>query len=413
MLRRDAAAAAMWAIIIVPGAFGFWIVAGDMVGVPAADQRTFVVSALLAMAVMTLFQVVAGCRMPVFEGPASTYLSALAIVATAAGGVSLASITGGLLVGGAVVLTIGVLQIHRPLERWFTSFIGAVFLIIVCLMVLPDGFDRAIGRSDDAPLGTHEAWLTSAIVMLLAGLGRRIPAFRPFSLFAAMVLGGATYFALAGFPDVDFDWSVTAPPVMPWGAPEFEASVIVPFVVAALLVALNAIASVRVSAMSRGEEPDPVDSRRALVVHGVTQMGGASFGNVLGNVPRLDSVAIVEMVDNPRRSALALAAVSVILLACWGPFVTVVALVPVPLSAALLVMILGLLVISGMREVLTRGRRGVVLVLVCAVAPTLVWLVVRNDLSEQAQLVANPLLLGIVAAIVLEQRYARPSVQNF
>jgi xanthine/uracil permease len=142
-------------------------------------------------------------------------------------------------------------------------------------------------------------------------------------------------------------------------------------------------------------------------------MGGASFGNVLGNVPRLDSVAIVEMVDNPRRSALALAAGAVILLACWGPFVTVVALVPVPLSAALLVMILGLLVISGMREVLARGRRGIVLVLVCAVAPTVAWLVVRDDLSEEAQLVANPLLLGIVAAIVLEQRFVRSSVQNF
>jgi hypothetical protein len=41
------------------------------------------------------------------------------------------------------------------------------------------------------------------------------------------------------------------------------------------------------------------------------------------------------------------------------------------------------------------------------VAPTVIWLVVGESLSETAQLIANPLLVGVVLAVVLERLVPR------
>lgn len=394
--------ALLWVVVVVPGAFGFWLVAGDMAGVPATDQRTLVVASMLALGAATLVQVVQGYRMPIFEGPASTYLAAVAVVAVSATP-GPAAVSGGLLVAGALVLVLGVLRTDRLLERAFTPVVATVFLLIVSLMVLPATLQRAVGASEGPVLGTWTAWTTLAVV-LAVGLGARAwPVLRPYSLLGALGLGTACFFLLDGLPAVSLEGGLVLPSLLPWGAPQVTVAVAAPFVVAGVLASFNTIASVRVMAVSTGV-PAPVSSaRRGLLAHGLTQMGGACVGNVLGNVPRLDSAAVVEMLDDRRRRTLAVAAVLTVSLAFWSPFVGLVSALPVAVSAAVLALLLGILVISGLRTVAALPARTRWLVVAPAVAPTIAWVPIAGSLGETAQLFANPLLWGVIAAIVLER----------
>lgn len=405
-----ARSALLWVVVVVPGAFGFWLVAGDMAGVTAGDQRALAVASMLALGFATLVQVLQGYRMPIFEGPASTYLAAVAVVAVSATP-GPAAMTGGLLVAGGFVLILGVLRVDRLLERLFTPVVATVFLLTVSLMVLPATLDRAVGASGGPALGTVAAWSTFLVVVAV-GVGTRAwPRLRPYSLLGALVLGTVCFFVIDGLPSVRLDPGLSLPSLFPWGAPELTAAVVAPFLVAGLLASFNTVASVRVMEASAGAAPaPPAAARRGLVAHGVAQVGGACVGNVLGNVPRLDSTAIVDMLDDRRRRVLALAAVSTIMLAFWNPFVGLVSALPVAVSAAVLALLLGMLVVTGLRTVATLPARTRWLVVTPAVAPTLLWIAVADSLGETAQLLANPLLWGVVAAIVLERLTDRTEV---
>jgi xanthine/uracil permease len=394
--------ALLWIVVVVPGAFGFWLVAGDLAGIPAADQRVLVAGSMLALGAATLMQVLQGCRMPVFEGPASTYLAAVAVVAVSATP-GPAGVTGGLLVTGLFVLLLGVLRVDRLLERLFTPVVATVFLLIVSVMVLPATFERAIGSSDAARFGTTAGWATLAVV-LGAGLGgRAFRPVRPYSLLAALLAGTGCFFALNGPPDIVLSGGFVVPALFPWGAPDITLAIVGTFAVAGLLAAFNTVASVRVMAAATGVPAAASSTRRGLLVNGVAQMGGACVGSVLGNVPRLDSTAVVEMLDDRRRRGLAVAAAAILALACWSPFLGLVAALPIEVSASVLGLLLGMLVAAGLRTAAGFPVRTRWLVVAPAILPTLFWIPLAGSLGETAQLLANPLLWGVSAAIALER----------
>lgn len=403
MLRGDFVAAGLWVVLLVPPSIGFWVVAGDLAGVGPSDQRRLILASLLALGVATLAQSLAGYRLPVFEGPASTYFAAIAVLAVSSTGARPEIITGGLLVAGAFVFVLGALGADRLLGRLFTPPVVSAFLIIVVLAVVPATLERAIGRVEGSPWGTPEAWASAAVV-LAAGLGvRRIGALRSYALLAALVLGTLTYWALAGVPGLTIGTGLAAPELFPWGPPVLSGAALVPFVTAAILSSFNTIASARVMGEAVGQPPGPRGERGGLLVHGAAQATTTCFGNLLGNVPRLDSVGAVRMIGSERREPLVLAAIAIVALAFVGPAVDVLALLPVAVSAALLALVLGLLTAEGLAQVARLHWTRRWLVFAPAVAPTAVWLVVADSLSPLTQVLANPLLVGVVLAVVLDR----------
>jgi xanthine/uracil permease len=400
---RDLAAAALWIVVVVPSSFGFWLVAGDLAGVPASEQRTLVLASLLGLGIATLLQVLLGYRLPVFEGPASTYLAAVAVLNVSAAGARPEAVTGGLLTAGVLVFALGLLGADRPLKRIFTPPVLVAFLVIVVITVVPATVTRAIGRSGDHPWGIAAAWLSTAVVVTVAVGGRAVRWFRSYSLLGALVLGTLTYFLLEGFPGSAGTTGWEAPAVFPWGAPVFSFSVAAPFLIAALLASFNTVASINMMAASHGLSQDPRAERRGLMSHGAAQALTASFGNLLGNVPRLDSVGIVRMIGNARPQALALAAAGILALSFIGPAVELLAKLPIAVSAALLAVVLGMMVYEAIQQAVAFDRRRRWLVLVPAIAPAFIWLPIADQLSERAQLLTNPLLVGVVLAVVLDR----------
>jgi hypothetical protein len=90
--------------------------------------------------------------------------------------------------------------------------------------------------------------------------------------------------------------------------------------------------------------------------------------------------------------------------------VALAAAIPLSVSAALLGVILWVVIIGALRRVLRYPPRVLALVAVPALVPTAVWIAIGSSLSPTAQLIANPMLWGVLLSVFLERLVARPVV---
>jgi hypothetical protein len=84
-------------------------------------------------------------------------------------------------------------------------------------------------------------------------------------------------------------------------------------------------------------------------------------------------------------------------------------------SAALVAVVLGMMFQQSLREAAKLEPRRRWLVVAPAVAPALVWVAVSGALSEHAQLLGNPLVIGVALAVVLDRLVAQrePAAKTF
>jgi xanthine/uracil permease len=383
---------------------GFWLVAGSVAGVPAGQVHTVVAASFLALALATLLQVGVGFRLPMYEGPASAYLAAITVVASE-GHRGMGAVTGGLIAAGAFVAVLGVLRVDRLMAKVFTPLVASVFLLTVTLAVLPATLERAVGATHGLP-GSAAAWAATLVVVAVTLTLRRVARLTQYVMLVALVLGTATYVVLAGAPHVSIGGGLAAPSLLPWGAPNEAAGVVVPYLLAGALAAFNTVASGAVVAGSCGLEVRSNAARTAFLMHGAAQAGGAVLGNVVGTVSRLDSVGIVQLLNHRGRAPLLLMGVLLGIAAFVQPVVAVAAALPLNVSAALLLALLGLILAQALSSLSREPRSVQVLVVAPSLIPTAIWIAVGSSLPPTVQLVANPMLWGVLLAMVLERLLA-------
>jgi xanthine/uracil permease len=407
-LREDLVAAGLWTLAVVPSALGFWLVAGSLAGVTPDRVHALIVGSMLGLAFATLLQVLLGFRLPMYEGPASAYLAAITVV-TANGAHGLDAISGGLLAAGVGVALMALLRVDRLMARAFTPLVANVFVLTVTLAVIPATYERAIGATDGLP-GDGAAWASTLAVVGAVLFLRRRPRWSPYSLLVALLAGTGVHLLLDGVPSVDTSGGLQAPVLFPWGSPDVGVAVVLPFLVAGALAAFNTIASGRVVALEHALVSRGDASGRAFLMHGAAQAGGAVVGNVVGTVSRLDSIGIARLLGNPRRRPLVLAAMLIGAVAFVGPIVEITAALPLSVSAALLAVVLTMILLQTLRSTATEPVWMLALVVAPSLVPSIVWIAIGSSLSPVAQLVANPMLWGVVLAVVLER--AVPSLRG-
>jgi xanthine/uracil permease len=399
--RRDTVAALLWMVAVVPAAMGFWLVAGSLAGVAPAQVSTLISASLLGLALGTLLQVVFGFRLPMYEGPAAAYLASITVV-TAEGHHSLGAITGGLIAAGVFVALLGVVGADRLIAKAFTPLVANVFVLTVTSALMPATLERAVGATGGLP-GKGAAWAATAAVVTVAIALRRVPRLVPYSLFGALVAGTGVYVALAGAPEVKLGAGVAPPGLLPWGAPRTSAAVVIPFLLAGALAAFNTVASGKVVSLAHALPVGAGAQRRSFLMHGAAQVGGGMFGNLVGTVSRIDSIGIAQLLDHRGRAPLVLCGILVGALGFATPFVGIAAALPLSVSAALLAVLLSLILVHATRGIAREPRDVVMRVVVPAMIPTVVWIAVGSSLPPTVQLVANPMLWGVLIAMVLER----------
>jgi xanthine/uracil permease len=399
--RRDTVAALLWMAAVVPAAMGFWLVAGSLAGVAPSQVPTLVSASLLGLGIGTLLQVGLGFRLPMYEGPAAAYLAAITVV-TAEGHHSLAAITGGLIAAGVFVALLGALGADRLIARAFTPLVANVFVLTVTSALMPATLERAVGATGGLP-GKGADWAATVVVVTVAIALRRVPRLVPYSLLAALVAGTGVYVALAGAPGVKPGAGIAAPGLLPWGTPRASLGVVIPFLLAGGLAAFNTVASGKVVSIAHTLPVRPGAQRRSFLMHGAAQVGGGMVGNLVGTVSRVDSIGIARLLDHRGRAPLLLCGILIGALAFVTPFVGVAAALPLSVSAALLAVLLSLIWVHAARGIAREPRALVARVVLPAMVPTVVWIAAGSSLPPTVQLVINPMLWGVLIAMVLER----------
>jgi len=397
-------------LAVVPPAVGFWLVAGNLAGVGPNRVHTLLVGSLLTLGAATMLSVVCGFRMTLYEGPAAAYLAAIAVLGSHGHG-GPAGISGGLLVAGALVFLLALLRADRLMVRVLTPLVSTLFVLTVTVAVMPATLERAVGATHGLP-GNASAWISSLTVVIVTLTLRRVRRLGPYSLLAALLAGTVVYFGLAGLPDTAIGGGLAAPGILPWGAPSVGAGVAIPFALAGALAAFNTVATGGVVAAAErptltGRALAPSAARRALLSNAATQAVGALVGNLVGTVSRLDSLGIVRLIGNPRRRPLVLAGAAITALAFVTPVVDLAVAIPLSVSAALLAVILAVIIAGALQTIVRQPKRTIAFVAVPALAPTAAWVVVGSSLSPDWQLVANPLLWGVLLSVSLERIVGR------
>jgi xanthine/uracil permease len=180
----------------------------------------------------------------------------------------------------------------------------------------------------------------------------------------------------------------------------------VPFLLAGALAAFNTVASGAVVSSTHDLEVGRSAPRTALLMHGAAQAGGALLGNVVGTVSRLDSVGIVRLLDHRGRTPLLLMGILLGVLGFVRPVVDLAAALPLSVSAALLGVLLVLVLAQALTAISREPRALLMLVVAPSLIPTAVWIGVGTSLAPTVQLVANPMLWGVLLATVLERLVA-------
>ncbi|MBV8955790.1 MAG: hypothetical protein JO179_16760, partial [Solirubrobacterales bacterium] len=251
--------------------------------------------------------------------------------------------------------------------------------------------------------GSGSAWAATLVVVGTVLAMRRLSRLTPYVMLCALVAGTAIYFVLSGLPHADVAGGLAGPPLLPWGAPNVQAGVVFPFVLAGALAALNTIASGTVMSVTHDLEVRPGAARTSFLMHGAALAGGALVGNLVGNVSRLESPGIVRLLGHLGRAPLLFMGVALGALAFVRPVVDLAAMLPLSVSAALLAVLLGVVVVQALEGIREEPPAVRWLVVAPSLIPSAIWIVFGSSMGALAQLLANPMLWGVLLAMGLER----------
>ncbi|MBW2051948.1 MAG: purine/pyrimidine permease [Deltaproteobacteria bacterium] len=344
-----------WLLVFLPILTIVSAIAADFLELGPEAKSAFFQRTLLLCGVMTTIQTLLGHRLPLTDGPAAALLLCLATVAPA----GMEAISGGMIVGGLLLLLCGSLRLMRYLIPLFTDRVIGVILLLIALTILPFLLPMLIGVDATHPQGRPLVFSLSLILIaIMAVMTNRLAGrLKTLSLFLGVGLGTVLFaaFGLLDLSEVDsVPWVVIPNPAWgPW--PRLNLSAIITFSLAYLAVLVNTMGSV--TSLSPIVGARHVDSRldRGLALTGV---GGvlAGLGGVVGTVPYSNSPGVVTVTRVGTRFALTATGIILILLAFFNKVTFLLTAIPDAVVASALLTAMAAQIGVGMNIIQNTGN---------------------------------------------------------
>lgn len=389
---------------MAPASLSLILVTSEVLGLGGPDAVSFVARALVFVAVFTVLQVAVGHRLPAFEGPASVTLAALVVgLANSRVEDPVAAMGGALVASGVVVALFGMSGALGFIARVYTPWVMGVFFILLAATVVWALGPEAV-RDPSGGAGVYPAVLVLvvAVTLGLEMLGRGI--WRTLSFLIAFVVGATVFLVMGELLPAPGGGALTITSV----TPAFDAGVVIPVATAALLVAVNSLATVGAVSASAGRATGPGDLRRGSVVTGLSHAVQGLVPGV-GSVPRADSAALAALAPGLARPSLVAGCLGLTVLAAVPPAVQFLVRLPPALAADVLFAVFASLLVLAWRSFReTRWSRGrwVAFAVALGVGAALVpgpppWL------PDPVEHLANPIFIGVAIALIAEGILAR------
>lgn len=296
------------------------------------EQRTLIATGLLSLA-----QSLWGHRRSIVEGPSGLWWSvflALGLASArrpAALGLVLASLRGGLLAAGAVLVLLGCFGGVARIQRWFTPAVTGVYLLLLSIQlgsVFLRGVLGSVGGAVDGPIALTDLALLAGVLWFTVRGPRR---WRPYSILVGLAVGWGVFLLTGWAPSLAGPAGPSWPFATGWGL-EFSPSVMLLCVVTGLINVTNTVASV--DAMGRSLEsldlpqrPDHAIYDRSSILSGLGNLL-AGLWSVIGMISFSTSASLVQMAGTESRWAFRWAAGAMVVLGSVPEVARVMASLP-------------------------------------------------------------------------------------
>ena len=407
-LARSLVYGLQWLIVFLPVITVLSVLMTGVMGMTPAEETGYFQTVLLVVGATMIIQTLWGHSLPLLDGPAM----ALVITAAAMAGSGRGAVSGGMILGGAIMLITGALGWTRRLIPLFTDQVVGVILLLIGLTILPFVLPMMLGVDPAHPIGQPYILSLSlglAVVMgllyhYLSGLARTL------SVFVGVALGTAL-FALLGLIDTaavgQAPWLAPPSPI-PAVRPELNLAAALSFVLAYLAVLVNAAGSMfSLETIVQAHDMEP-RLKRGVAFTGLAGMA-AGLAGIVGTVPYTISPGIIAVTRVGSRYTVTVCGFMMVALSFMGKAAALLSAVPEAVVAAALFstmaagvgVALNLIVRSGSLD--ARGFLVVGLPILLGVGASLLPKAFLALLPAMIRpIAANGLIVGVVAVLLTE-----------
>lgn len=327
------------------------LIVGAAAHLPASDIALLVTAGIFLSGLATLLQTLGlgpfGARLPIVQGISFTAVSTMVTVASQQG---LRPVFGAIIVAGVIGLAVS--SVFAQVLRLFPPVVTGTVITVIGLSLLPVAFQWAMGGSGAKATGSMGniglAGLTLLIILVISRVFQG--ALSRLSILLGIVLGTAIA-AIAGktdFSGVGNGRIVSLPPLLHFGAPEFQAGAIISMTIVALVIMTETTADI----IAIGEVVETKVDRRRLANGLRADMLSSTVSALLGSFPCsafAQNVGLVALTKIKSRYVVAMGGGILALLGLFPVVGRLVAAIPNPVLGGAGIVLFGTVAASGIR----------------------------------------------------------------
>lgn len=409
-----------WFIFLLANSIALPIVIGSAFGLSVPEIASLMQRVFFVVGISTLIQGWIGHRLPLADGPAGSWVSIFVILADISlqqgldAKEALPLLSGGILVAGALLLVLGLSGLLHKVLFLFTPLVTGSFLLLLALQLSGVflGGMLAIDDVTNKPDYFMAAISFSVFILVIVLSNKGKGWIKSYAVLIGILAGWsvALVSSKATITTSSTNQLFELPEVFAWGAPQFNAGMIVTAVLFTFLLLSNTIAAV--TAVQQTVEPNTEglekSINRSIFAGGLSHFlsGGLS---TIAVVPLPVTAGFVQMTGQKKLRPFLIASVLLSLLALLPSIVHVLALLPGPVAnAALMASFINMIGIAlrSLTKAELNDRRMTIVGITLLLSIGLMFLPegVFTDLPSVLQyIVNNGLLVGTIIVILLEQ----------
>lgn len=248
-----------------------------------AVQRSFIFTGLAC-----IMQVLFGHRLPIMEGQTGLWWGVILNLCASAAAAQISlptlggSLTVGIIIGGIAIIIIGITGIGQKLAGIFTPVVMSVFLFLLGVQLTTIFFKGMLGLTGTAAEINLPVAALSIFIALLTGVltVKGSASLSRFAMLIGIVIGWVLFVLLLPGETVGINHGGNLFGIYPWGAPAWDAGVILMAVVVGLCNVSNTVGALK------GAEPfydSPTTGRQyraSFALTGVFSIISGLFGMV-------------------------------------------------------------------------------------------------------------------------------------
>lgn len=320
------------------------------------ETMTFISRSLFIFALFSIVQTLLGHRLPILEGPAGIWWGVFTLYASIGPALygsqqeTLQALGFMLFLSGVIGVLLTVTGILRRMLALFTPQVLGVYMILLVLQLSGAVIKGGFGVTDEG-INPIQAIATASLVLFALTLERS--RFKQYGLVLTLLAGFGLFNLLdLGNPIVRSESLFLLPELLPFGGWVWDWNLLPTAFVITLLLMTNVLANIKlieriVSSREKREVKGNVPA--SGIVSGVSQVVAGLFGTP-GPVAISGTAGFLSSTESVQRSPHLVAHGLMLVLALFGPFVSLIASIPAAVGYALVTPLIATMMIIGINE---------------------------------------------------------------